>query len=127
MKEKFFNRLCEVYKDLGFGEDFLAGYASAVVGNAFVPEENIEMLVESQRNILRLFQQHVERRVQQAIDNTMKKTVKEVVVKAQLASSIFDTMAENRKVHDINFAKDVVDVVNNIYDGICASDRNKNV
>lgn len=67
MKDKLFNALKQAYSSLGLGDGILQEHASALAALGFVTDDNINIVIESQKSFLENLQKSTDKRVTDAI------------------------------------------------------------
>lgn len=66
MKDKIFLKLKQVYSHLGLGDSILQAHAEALNGIGFVNDENIELVINSQKGFLESLQRENDKRANEA-------------------------------------------------------------
>lgn len=78
MKAKIFAKLKQDYASLGLGEEVLMGQAEALAATGLVTDENIDLVVASQRKNLENLQRNADSRVSKALEKQRKEHEEEI-------------------------------------------------
>ena len=73
MKEKIFNALKQTYSSLGLGDEILQGHAASLEATGLVTDENLNVIVSSQKTFLSSLQSGMDKRVTDAISKAKEK------------------------------------------------------
>ena len=73
MKEKIFNALKQAYSSLGLGDEILQGHAESLEATGLVTDENLNVIVSSQKTFLSSLQSGMDKRVTDAINKAKEK------------------------------------------------------
>lgn len=73
MKEKIFNALKQAYSSLGLGDEILQGHAESLEATGLVTDENLNVVVSSQKTFLSSLQSGMDKRVTDAINKAKEK------------------------------------------------------
>ena len=81
MKSKIFQKLKQAYSSLGLGDDVLLAQADALQATGIVTEDNIDMIVTSQKSFLETLQKTTDKRVTDAQNKAKESTMQELKAK----------------------------------------------
>lgn len=73
MKEKIFHCLKLAYANLGLSDDILQGQADALAATGLVTDDNLETVVQGQKNFLSSLQSGIDKRVTDAVNKAKEK------------------------------------------------------
>lgn len=73
MKEKIFNALKQAYSSLGLDDEILQGHAESLEATGLVTDENLNVIVSSQKTFLSSLQSGMDKRVTDAINKAKEK------------------------------------------------------
>lgn len=77
MKQKIFEKLKQAYSPLGLGDAILTAHSEALAGTNFVTDENIDVVVASQKAFLESLQKSNDKRVADAVASANAKSKKD--------------------------------------------------
>lgn len=73
MKEKIFESLKREYSNLGLADEILQGHAESLAATGFVTDENLNVVVSSQKTFLSSLQSGIDKRVTDAVNKAREK------------------------------------------------------
>lgn len=82
MKDKIFQKLKREYSHLGLSDEILMTHAENLAGLGFVNDENIDMVVSSQKDFLAKLQKANDSRVDEAVKTAKRKAKEEIEAEA---------------------------------------------
>ncbi len=118
MKDKIFQLLKQAYKSLGLGDEVLQAHAEMLANTGIVTEDNVQTIVEGQKNYLTMLQKENDRRVTdaqkklqqeqaKAEEEAKAKAAEEAKRKAEEEAKKAEEEAERKRLEEIKRQNEV--------------------
>lgn len=133
MKDRIFQLLKQAYKSLGLGDEVLQAHADMLASTGLVTEDNVQTIVDSQKNLLVSLQKENDRRVsdartklqaeQAAKEEAARKAAEEKAAKeAEEAKKKAEEEAERKRLEELK-KNEVPDYLKKYFDEQAAKEK----